>query len=135
MRVQGIEPEVCGGPELAFPAFPKLAGIYSEGITVVVPGNPWRDDVVLQRFNRRFFLSYGEPPDVIAAYSYDGMNFLIQAIQAAGLNRARIRDAMAEIKVFHGVTGEMRFDGSGSNISPPVLAVVRDGRFVPLSRP
>lgn len=133
MREQGMAQAIFGGPELAFPAFPKLAGVYSEGITVVVPCNLWRDDAALLRFNRRSFLQYGEPPDVIAAYAYDGMNFLIQAIRAAGLNRAKIRDAMTEIKVFHGVTGEMRFDGSGSNISPPVLAVVRDGRFVPLS--
>jgi branched-chain amino acid transport system substrate-binding protein len=60
------------------------------------------------------------------------MNLLIRAIRAAGLNRAKIRDALAEIKSFHGVTGEIRFDGSGSNVSPPVLVVVRDGRFVPL---
>ena len=126
--------EVFGGPELAFPEFLKRAGAFAEGVTVVAPCNLWRDDSVLQSFRLRFSERYGESPDIIAAYTYDGMNLLIRAIQTGGLNRARIRDALAEIEVFHGVTGEIRFDGSGSNVSPPVLVMVRDGRFVPLKR-
>ncbi len=132
MRERGMTQEVFGGPELAFPEFPKLAGASSEGVIVVFPCDLWRDDPILQEFTRRFSERYNEPPDIIAAYAYDGMNLLIQAIREGGLNRARIRDALAEIKVFHGVTGEIRFDGSGSNLSPPILAVIQNGCFVPL---
>jgi len=133
MRERGMTQKIFGGPQLAFPAFPKLAGVSSEGVTVASPCNLWRNNLMLQTFNRRFFLRYAQLPDVIAAYAYDGMYLLIHAIRAGGLNRAKIRDTLAEIKVFHGVTGKLRFDGSGSNISLPILAVVRDGHFVPLS--
>ena len=132
MRERGMRQEVFGGPELAFPEFLKRAGAFAEGVTVVAPCNLWRDDSVLQSFRRCFSERYGESPDIIAAYTYDGMNLLIRAIRIGGLNRAKIRDAMAENEVFYGVTGEIRFDGSGSNVSPPVLVMVRDGRFVPL---
>jgi len=117
MRERGMTQEVFGGPELAFPAFLKHAGTFAEGVTVVAPCDLWRDDPALQTFRQRFSERYGEAPDVIAAYAYDGMHLLIRAIRAGGLNRAKIRDAMAEIKSFHGVTGEIRFDGSGSNVT------------------
>jgi branched-chain amino acid transport system substrate-binding protein len=129
MRARGMTQEVFGGPELAFPEFVKRAGVFAEGVTVAAPCDLWRDDPRLRAFRQRFSDRYGAPPDVIAAYAYDGMNLLIRAIRAGGLNRAKIRDALAEIKRFQGVTGEIRFDGSGSNVSPPVLVVVRDGRF------
>ena len=132
MRERGMSQEIFGGPQLAFPAFLKRAGPFAEGVTVIAPCDLWRDDPLLQTFRRRFSERYGESPDVIAAYAYDGMNLLIRAIRAGGLNRAKIRDALAGVEVFHGVTGEIRFDGSGSNVSPPILTVIRDGRFVPL---
>lgn len=133
VREQGGTQEIFGGPELAFPTFLDLTGPFAEGVIVVAPFDLWRDDPMRQAFHQRFLEQYGESPDVIAAYAYDSMNLLFQAIRAGGLNRAKIRDALAEIEVFHGVTGEIRFNGSGGNVSPPVLAVVRDGRFLPLS--
>ena len=129
MRERGMTQPVFGGPELAFPRFLKRAGVFAEGVTVAAPCDLWRDDPRLRTFCQRFSERYGAPPDVIAAYAYDGMNLLIRAIRAGGLNRAKIRDVLAEIKSFHGVTGEICFDGSGSNVSSPVLVVVRDGRF------
>ena len=132
MREQGMAQEVFGGPELAFPKFLKLAGAFAEAMVIVAPCDLWRDDPMLQTFNRLFSKRYGEAPDILAAYAYDGMNFLVQAIRTGGLNRAKIREAMAEIGVFHGVTGEIRFDGSGSNVNSPVLVAVQDGCFVPL---
>ena len=132
MREQGMEQDIFGGPGLAFPRFLELAGTFAEGVTVVAPCDLWRDDPRLKIFHRRFSERYGEAPDIIAAYAYDGMKFLLRAIRVGGLNRAKIRDAMAEMRGFHGVTGELCFDGSGSNVRPPVLVVVQDGRFVPL---
>ncbi|MCD6334582.1 MAG: ABC transporter substrate-binding protein [Candidatus Latescibacteria bacterium] len=129
IRARGMTQPVFGGPALAFPEFLKRAGTFAEGVTVAAPCDLWRDDPRLRTFRQQFSERYGAPPDIIAAYAYDGMNLLIRAIRAGGLNRAKIRDALAEIRRFHGVTGEIRFDGSGSNVSPPVLVVVRDGHF------
>ena len=59
---------------------------------------------------------------------------LIKAIEKAGLNRARIRDELAKMKNYDGVTGKKEFDASFNNISPAVLAVLKNRRWVFYSR-
>ena len=58
------------------------------------------------------------------------MNILLRAICRAGLNRGGIRDALAAVETYKGVTGEMAFDQNSKNIVPMYLASVRDGRIV-----
>ena len=71
-------------------------------------------------------------PGPYASYAYDGMNLLIAAIQKAGLNRARIMDALREyqMKRFQGVSGTAFFDYTLNNIAPVTFAEVKDGHFV-----
>ncbi|MCP4654579.1 MAG: ABC transporter substrate-binding protein, partial [bacterium] len=130
LRERGLEPEIFGGPGLATAAFPELAGELAEGVTVVAPFDLGRDDPVVESFRRRFAEQYDDPPDVVAGYSYDATQLVVAAIRAGGLNRARIRDALAAGEPFAGVSGEIRFDGSGGNVGAPVLKVIRGGRFV-----
>ncbi len=70
------------------------------------------------------------PAPAYALAEPDATRLLIAAIRAGGLNRARIRDALAGGEPFVGATGEIRFDGTGGNVSPPVLMVIPDGGFV-----
>jgi ABC-type branched-subunit amino acid transport system substrate-binding protein len=70
--------------------------------------------------------------DVIAAHSYDGMNILIESIQLAGLNRAKIRDLLTDNKTFQGydgVTGKIMFDQTWNNVRPIFTAKVSNGKF------
>ena len=55
------------------------------------------------------------------------MNALLDSVCKAGLNRARIRDALAGIDTWDGVTGKMAFDPNQKNIAPMYLGTVRDG--------
>ena len=66
-------------------------------------------------------------PNVYAAHAYDGTRMVIDAIRSAGLNRYRIRDALAGMRTYDGVTGEMRFDNVQSDRSPVSVATYRDG--------
>ena len=67
---------------------------------------------------------FNETPDTYAAHAYDGMNMLIWAVQAAGLNRAKIRDVLAyRAKPWLGVTGDI-----------PLSAVLDDAGDVFLAR-
>ena len=54
---------------------------------------------------------------------------MIEAIEKAGLNRAKIRDALVEVEEYHGVTGHMVFDDIFNDISPASLAVLEDGEW------
>ena len=72
------------------------------------PWNPDREDVKLAVFRENFRERFGVEPDTYGAHAYDGMNLMIWAVQAAGLNRAKIRDVLAHrTKPWPGVTGDI----------------------------
>jgi ABC-type branched-subunit amino acid transport system substrate-binding protein len=55
------------------------------------------------------------------------MNALLDSICKAGLNRARIHDALADIEEYDGVTGHMVFDPNQKNVAPMFLGTVHNG--------
>jgi hypothetical protein len=52
---------------------------------------------------------------------------LLDSICKAGLNRARIHDALADIEQYDGVTGHMVFDPNQKNTAPMYLGTVHNG--------
>lgn len=53
---------------------------------------------------------YGQPPDDVAALAYDAVILLSRALEAGGaIERESIRDGIAKIPTFDGVTGKMTF--------------------------
>jgi len=83
-------------------------------------------------FARRFQQRFGHQPDYLAAYSYDAVRLLIAAIRKAGLNRVRIREAIASMGTWHGVTGTIRWDNGGGNARRVGMGRIVDGRLVPI---
>jgi branched-chain amino acid transport system substrate-binding protein len=82
----------------------------------------------LSTFSQRFAARQGEPPDYLAAYAYDATNLLIDAVRRSGLNRARLREALART-AWQGVTGAFHWDGVGQNIrAAKLMGVIRNGR-------
>jgi hypothetical protein len=61
--------------------------------------------------------------------AYDTMNMLLDSICKAGLNRARIHDALADIEQYDGVTGYMVFDPNQKNTAPLYLGTVHNGEI------
>src|SRR5581483_577973 len=93
----------------------------------VFPYDPTRNDPRWVQFNRRFEEKFHERPEQFAALAYDAMNALLDSICKAGLNRARIHDALANIESYEGVTGHMIFDPNQKNVAPLYLGTVHDG--------
>jgi ABC-type branched-subunit amino acid transport system substrate-binding protein len=56
-------------------------------------------------FAKAFRSRCGREPDYLAAASYDSVRLMIGAIREAGLNRPRIRDAIAEVSPWQGAGG------------------------------
>jgi len=75
---------------------------------------------------------YGNTPDDVAALTYDAFGLLWQALQTAGkVDRQAVRDALAKIPNYEGVTGTMQFqEGSGDPIKSAVILQVKNGAFV-----
>ena len=80
--------------------------------------------ISISRFEARF----QEQPEQFASLAYDAMNALLDSICKAGLNRARIHDALADIEHYDGVTGHMVFDPNQKNVAPMYLGTVHDGK-------
>ena len=121
-----------GADGLVAQAFIDQAGEAAEGVVVTYPYDFFRNDPLTKDFNARFKAKHGYDPDSFAAHGYDTLMVLWQAVKRGGLNRTRIRDALAETKDFHGVTGMISFDHRGNDMRGVDFAVVKDGKFLPL---
>ncbi len=83
-----------------------------------------------QAFIQAYEAAYTKMPDDVAALTYDSFGLLFQALQTAGkIDRQAVRDALAAISAYEGVTGTMQFSGSGDPIKSAVVIKIRDGKF------
>jgi len=85
-----------------------------------------------KKFIESYKAKYGSTPDDVAALTYDSFGLLWQALKTAGKNdRQAVRDALAKIPQYDGVTGSMQFkEGSGDPIKSAVILKIKDGKFV-----
>jgi branched-chain amino acid transport system substrate-binding protein len=84
-----------------------------------------------KKFIASYKAKYGTTPDDVAALTYDSFGLLWQALKTAGKNdRQAVRDALAKIPRYEGVTGNMQFkEGSGDPVKSAVILKIKDGKF------
>jgi branched-chain amino acid transport system substrate-binding protein len=90
-----------------------------------------------KEFIDRYNEKYGYVPDDVGALTWDALNIVKQAIQDCGditgdlaADRKCIRDAMAQIKEFPGITGNMTFTEEGDPIKCAVIVrISEEGKF------
>jgi branched-chain amino acid transport system substrate-binding protein len=127
MQAAGMKQRVFGAYRTLGPTLLAEAGPAAEGFEAVFPYDPSRQDPRWLSFNRRFEDRFHEKPEQFASLAYDAMNALLNSICKAGLNRARIHDALANIVDYEGVTGHMVFDPNQKNVAPMYLGTVHNG--------
>ncbi len=127
MRALGMTQRVFGSSLTLGPELLVQAGAAAEGFEAVVPYDPTRRDPRWLAFEQQYHARYGAEPEQFSALAYDAMNILLQSICRAGLNRARIQDALDQVYSYDGVTGPMLFDPNNKDVSPMFLATVHDG--------
>ncbi len=87
----------------------------------------------IDRYNNK----YGYVPDDVAALTWDSLHIVQEAIQSCGTitgdiqkDRQCVRDALAKIKEFDGITGKMTFTEQGDPIKCAVIVRISDkGEF------
>jgi len=84
------------------------------------------------KFITTFKSKYGVMPDDVAALTYDSFGLLWQAFRKTNrIDRQALRDALAGISGYEGVTGNMQFkEGSGDPVKSAVILKIKDGKFV-----
>ena len=73
---------------------------------------------------------YGQIPNMYAALAYDAMNILAKAISESKPDRQAIRDKLAEIKNYMGVTGKISFTPDRDVDREYILLQVKNGDFI-----
>ncbi len=79
------------------------------------------DNPQYTRFTNLYRERYDQSPTPAAAYTYDALQLFLKALNASGLTRAGIRDAIAGLNGYQGVTGTIRWDNGWANQGEPVL--------------
>ncbi|MFZ4681508.1 MAG: ABC transporter substrate-binding protein [Terrimicrobiaceae bacterium] len=131
-RSLGITAQFVGSDAWSSPELIKLGGTAIEGSFFC---NHYSTEIatpIAQKFMADYKAKYGQEPDDVAALTYDAFGLLVQAITDAGkLDRQAIRDALAKIPKYDGITGTMQFQpGSGDPIKSAVILQIKDGKFV-----
>lgn len=82
------------------------------------PGDGWKD------FATRYEMRAGRAATPAAAQVYDAVRVLASGLRQAGVNRARLRDALAATTHFVGASGTISFDHAGNDTEGVRLAKV-----------
>jgi branched-chain amino acid transport system substrate-binding protein len=90
-----------------------------------------------KEFIDKYNTKYGYVPDDVGALTWDAMNIVKKAIEDCGAitgdlkaDRKCVRDAMANIKEFPGITGNMTFTEGNDPIKCAVIVKINDeGKF------
>ncbi len=133
-RDMGMNMPVIGNNGFNSPEYMKLAGKAADGSIVGSPWFPEKQDEKVQNFRKAFKAKYNHEPDQFAAQAYDGMYLLHAAIEKAATvtDRKKVREALAGIKDFVGVTGKFAFDEKRNPKMDINVLMVKDGKFVEL---
>lgn len=85
-------------------------------------------------FIDKFTARHGEVPSDVGALTWDSMLLTVQALQNCGtltgdlaVDRTCVRDGLAGITDFEGITGKMTFDEQGDPIKCAVIVQIQDG--------
>jgi branched-chain amino acid transport system substrate-binding protein len=96
---------------------------------------PGSSKPAVQQFVERYKKKFGGDPPPYAAYSYDGLMLLAEAVNKAKdpSDRRSIRDALGALSGYEGVLGTLTYHGKGDADKTPIILQIQQGKYVQLS--
>jgi branched-chain amino acid transport system substrate-binding protein len=137
-REKGIKATLIGPDGWDSPDLVKIAGDAMEGGYFSNHYSPEDTRPEVAGWVKKYKEKFGQTPDALGTLAYDATNLLFEAIRKAGSNDPlKIREALAGIKGFKGVTGEFAMDGNGDAVKSAVILEIAKGRqkFVKVVNP
>jgi ABC-type branched-subunit amino acid transport system substrate-binding protein len=131
LRNGGFDGKIFGSPAMGRSRFLAEAGEKADGVVFPLLYLP---AATSDEFEQQFQNCHQRQPDYAAAHAHDAVRILVAAIQEAGLDRAGIREAVAQLSPFQGTTGTITWDTFGSNTRPAALGTIRGGRVAAFSK-
>ena len=129
-REMGITVPMAGGDGWDSAKLPEIAGKAAlENTFFSSLYSPDDTSDLNKEFVAEYKKAYNINPDVFAALAYDSTLLVAKAIEDAGsADPAKIAEAMAKIKGFKGVSGEVTFNEEHNPIKSAVIIEHKDGK-------
>jgi len=135
-RELGLPQVIVGSDSWGDPKTLELCGDACEGLFFSTHYAAEGATGATKEFIDRYEAAYGETPGDVAALTWDAIGILMQAIQNCGAitgdlaqDRKCVRDALAQIKDYEGITGRMTFTEEGDPIKCAVIVQIKNGKF------
>jgi len=85
------------------------------------------DNAKVKKFIADYTTSAGEAPSALSALAYDAMYMLFAAIDKAGTDPVKVRDALKATVGFEGITGTISFDDLNNPIKSAIVVELTNG--------
>ncbi|MEA2663285.1 MAG: branched-chain amino acid transport system substrate-binding protein [Candidatus Eremiobacteraeota bacterium] len=130
-----LKARLIGSDANQSPVLIKTAGSAAEGTIVTTAPLPQFISGA-QGFVKAYEKAYGKSAGPYSAYEYDAVSTVAQAIKAArSTDPKRITAALASLKSFKGITGDIAFTPKGDRTGINYISViVRNGQFAPYKK-
>jgi branched-chain amino acid transport system substrate-binding protein len=126
-----FHPTFMAGGSLFNPQLLELAGKAADGLLLISSFFPGSNNPQVRAFVPAFQAKYGKIPSKFSAHSYDAVRLIVDAIRRSGsTDRAKVRDALAVTKGFHGVIGDITIGPDREIELAYIHLKVEDAKFV-----
>ena len=117
-NTSGTAPD-AGTETSSSPGFASSMNADENNIWIVTPR--LAESPLRENFEKRYRARAGDLPTPAAAQAYDAVRLLAAALRRSGPNRARLRDALAELSSYTGASGLISFDHAGNDLTDVTL--------------
>lgn len=132
MRIKPVQ--LIGANGWNDPNLIERGGKYVRGALFVDGFNPNSTEEPVQTFVQSFSAAQGSAPTIIEAQAHDGGKLLAAILRPAPTvankkipqTRAQMRDKLAAVKDFPGVTGLIKFDVNGDSVIPLTVFTIEN---------
>lgn len=128
-KEMAIEAQFYGGDNWNSPEFLTASGEAADGVYFVDPAKPSGEKFTI--FAEKYQDKYGMEPDINAAFAYDALYALAEAMKnSKSLNGKILKDTLFTVS-FEGASGRIEFDESGDLKKPTFdKKMIQDGKTI-----
>ena len=128
-REKGLKATLIGPDGWDSPELVKVGGDAIEGGYFSNHYSPEDARPEVANWVKKYREKFQQTPDALGTLTYDATNMLLEAIRKSNSDDpGKIRDALASLKGFEGVTGTFTMDENGDPIKSAVIIQIRDGK-------
>lgn len=132
IQAQKLNVKLISSGGFASPRVLETAGDAAEGVVFPQPPyDPKSTDHLIESFVSAYKKKFYSEPDVYAAYAYDSLKIAAKAISSCAKYPDDLRERIADISGYKGITGDISFDSNGDVDITPRIFEVKGGQFVP----